>query len=226
MPRPPGQGCAGGTGGYRGVPGAAAPSRCPRPRRGQVGKGHPGRTCGSPPSALPAAHRLPQAPAHGRTDGRTHGRTPPHDFPGGPAGAAGSPCPCCSRPPAAAPPGRGGRASPGSLRTCRGVLGRGSRVPTAPARQRAGGRAALLLLGRAAAQRRRYRNWLRLRETAASGGREAGAGRRCGVRSEPFIQEYPGLFLLRRLLPAPGTAQHGRRLGGRLAALTSTASSS
>lgn len=78
--------------------------------------------------------------------------------------------------------------------------------PPHPGRQREGGRAALLLLGRAAAQRRRYRNWLRLQETPASGGREAGAGRRCGVRSEPFIQEYPGLFLLR--LPPAASPRH------------------
>lgn len=222
MPRPPGQGCAGGTGGYRGVPGAAAPSRCPRPRRGQVGKGHPGRTCGSPPSALPAAHRLPQAPAHGRTDGRTDGRLPMIS-PAAPLEPRGAPVPAAAGPRRQHPLGGAGGHPP--ARSVPVGVSSGE-AAASPQPRRGSGRAALLLLGRAAAQRRRYRNWLRLRETPASGGREAGAGRRCGVRSEPFIQEYPGLFLLRRLLPAPGTAQPGRRLGGRLAALTSTASSS
>lgn len=88
--------------------------------------------------------------------------------------------------------------------------GEGASSSPPPQPRRGSGQPALLLLGRAADQRRRYRNWLRLEATPASGGREPGAGRSSGVRREPFIQEYPGLFLLLlRLQPAPGTAQPG-----------------
>lgn len=210
MPAPPRQ-----PGGTRGQP----------PRPGAPGKAHPGRTRGSPPAAVPAVPRLTQARAHGRTDGRTDGRPLSPRLPLDPRGAAvpRAAAPRRQQRPARPGPAGGGRRAP-LAPYLSGVLGSGSRFPPQP--RRGSGRPALLLLGRAAAQRRRYRNWLRLEETPASGGREAGAGRRCGVRSEPFIQEYPGLFLLLlRLQPAPGTAQPGRRLGGRLAALTSVASS-
>lgn len=159
------------------APGAAAPSRCPRTSR----EGAPGAHLPQPSPLCIGCHRR----TDGQTGARTDRRTDASPFPS----TRGEPQSLLQPPPGGSSPWAG-RARRVSVPV--GVPWAQAALPPQPGAA-AGGRA-LLLLGRAAAQRRRYRNWLRLRETPASGGREAGAGRRCGVSSEPLIQEYPGLF--------------------------------
>lgn len=145
-----------------------------------VTRGHPGRAAlregvqsrippfaeqGAEPGALPHA-----PPSEG------HQVNPPPD---GTQRAASVPLTAAARsvPPSPAPP---------CSVTCRGAAagGRGASGAASPPCRRGRGQPALLLLGGAAARRRRYRNWLRLAAGPASGGREAGRGRRCGVRRE------------------------------------------
>lgn len=175
----------------------------------ESGRGRPGRTCSTPP----ASRRLPQTRPEGRMRSASPSQPPAAAPEATPAAArpAGEPLPQPSpggrspsptARPAEEPLPHGGRRGALAPYLSRGVCGRGSLVPPEP--RRGSGQPALLLLGRAADQRRRYRNWLRLEAPPASGGREAGAGRSWGVRREPFIQEYPGLFLLLLAPPRPG----------------------